>query len=203
MKIRKINKKGSSIGAGMAWIVATFIIIFIMIIFIALTALSQGKSLFGLKGNELRVDSEFNSNLILSENIFSYLNYKNSNGDNIKDLLFKSLDNYLNNEGIKKDITNINDLTNFLSDNEVQFILKEDNDKLFQTSQEFLDQGCSDYMLKIPQGVIKKGFENFVSEEGMNLQVEDFIADWTGWQKFKIPYEGHFIEIKYRQLRKC
>ena len=70
----KFNKK-ASVGAGITWIVATFLIVFILVIFVVYVALSQGKAEF----ESIPKPSEFN--LISSEMILAYLN---SEIDNVK-----------------------------------------------------------------------------------------------------------------------
>lgn len=198
IKIEFRNKK-AQISDTLTWIVATLIIFFIMFFFVAIISLWAAKE--KITFSKLSVEKEKiqpHSDFILTENLIYFLNTPIKEGKML-DVILSSLDILIDRNVYLEEI----DYANL--DPETKYLVDLKKQELIFETKEQLDKMCSEYMLKVPQGVIMKDRKDFVSESEFESGgwKEKLIAEWTDWSILKIPYRGRVIEIKYRQLEKC
>jgi len=195
----KIKNNKAQIGTTLTWFTATFIIIFIIIVYLFVVLLLSGKSIpLGERQNVNIIDSE-EYNKVLSSNFISFLNNKVSSEveyedvENIKDLLLFSLDPIISdNESMESLNGDINDLYTIYPDSINDEEVEERTSVFIGESRKILDEYCHYYTLQVPQG--------FIFPEDASL---DFDISNVPWAKIIIPYKSHLIEVKYRQLREC
>jgi hypothetical protein len=208
-----INKK-SQISTTLTWFVGIIIIFFIIILFITASIVLAGQKkvsnikVLGISGEEDRYSFE---SLRVQRSLSSFLNSQVRISDTpkeIEDLILESLDPYLKVDSINS-LQDMNNLANvraqlgkeFFSANQLE--LKDEI--LFKKSQEVLNNFCSEYMLRVPQGIVFSGKTDFVldSEFESSGWKEILISDWTPWAEIQLPYKDKMIKIKFKELKQC
>ncbi len=198
------NKK-AQIPTTITWVVAIIVIMLIMAIYLLVVGFMGGKKVFTGESMEVEVVEGGDSNLALNQNLFAVLNSLVEDEDKLlKDLVLESVGPYIDNE--ISDINNLDKIRPALS--EEFFITSNSREKdnlVFLNSKRILNNFCKDYMLKIPQGIIKSDMDDFVSEEHFKTSnwKEVFLFEWTPEVEIEIPYKNNTIIIKYRQLENC
>ncbi len=195
----KISGRKAQISDTLTWIVATLIIFFIMFFFVAISSLMAYKekiTLSALSAGKEKIQPV--SDFALTENLVGFLEKPVKEGRMI-DAILSSLDILIDKN---VDLTKVN-YENLEPDTKYLVDLKKQ--EIFSETKILLGRMCSEYMLKIPQGIITNSREDFVSESGLDASIgeETLIAEWADWIALKIPYKEKIIEIKYRQLKKC
>lgn len=213
----KIKNKKAQIGPTLVWIVAAFIILFILIIFIATSLFLSLKKedIYISKESETRSDlpstinlvsflktevfGETMQNLILSS-LDSYFEIKSKNGESLVDWAFKT---YLSPDSLEK--IDFNKAAFLFDENELKKLPRSDKNFAKEFSK-VLDPLCSEYYLQIPQGIVMSGgrlSNKKILGEDPFYNKEDKLKVWTPTVSFNIPYKGRIFEIKYKQLREC
>ncbi len=217
-KMDMIKNKKAQEESTLTWLVAVFVILFILVVFLFLTGAIAGKKKIDTTFNALSSPEkavENTENDVFSGNkIFFALRWKDNNQKLLNSIDIYTTDSIVVNL-LKRYNGDINKLDVFYYDltNNNDFAVTENgkksiaNDKeLFSSLKETLDPLCDDYLLKIPQGVIRKGNSGFVSEAvAMNPfnNNKELLSFWKDWTVIKISYKNNIIEIKYRELLKC
>jgi hypothetical protein len=224
----KMKNKKAQIPTTLTWFVAFIIIFFIIILFISASIIIAGKkemSVLGM-GSEIDVVQYGFEDLESQRSLISFLETPieiDNKKEKIKDLILSSLDSYIEDETgvyferfkiwdksiMKKLEGDLNKLDALRPQISREFFVKNQaslkDDLVLTTSASILNEFCEDYMLKIPQGIIKKGEKDFLPEnnfETLNWK-EILLKNWSPRSEIKIPYKNQFIKIKYRQLKKC
>jgi len=223
--IIKIGKRGQE-DSTLVWIVATFIIMFILLVYFLIAfSMTEVKS-SGLN-NDVKENEAYNlQDFSLSENFFSILNSEiNFNGKKEKVItaILGSFETYFetkNSQGInlveKYGLDNYNDISRTTRSKKISDGFNEaELDKIDSQNQELvseinktLEKYCSKYRLAIPQGMItERGkLENsdalgsriyFVMSWGDNP------AEFNPTVGFNVTYRGFMTNIKFTQLKEC
>ncbi len=193
MELRKINKK-AQVSQTLTWIIALPIVIIIIVTTISVT-------IYVLSGERVKIWEEEDkivkgvaqprTDLTTTNTLISFLETE-VGGEKMKDLILSSLDVYIEND---VELSTLHDRRPFFG--EILIVARQKDEPVFRESQKILKDVCTNYMLKIPQGVVKPGEDDFVPED-------DFLSpEWDPWSELYFPYKDQIIKIKYRQLKRC
>lgn len=201
------NKK-SQIGTTLTWFTAFIIIFFIIILFVSASVIIAGQK----KISTIELIKYDSGSLESQRSLTSFLATPikiDDKEEKIKDLVLESLNPYLETKDLIKDSGDLNNLVSIKQNLGKEFFeansVELKDDILFKKSQEILSSFCSEYMLRIPQGIILSGTNNFLSDlELENSEWEAvLISDWTPWAEIQLPYKDKMVKIKFRELKKC
>jgi hypothetical protein len=195
-KIR-INHKKAQVASTLTWFVGFLVIFFIMLLFLALTVVIAGAKEIG-KSSKNEVQKYNSASLESQRTLISFLNTP-VEGGKMREEILSSLNILIENN---IDIYNIH-YENLNPD--TKYLVDLNKQKLISQIQGTLDKVCSEYMLKVPQGIIMNDVNDFISESKFESGgwKETLLVSWTNWVTLKISYKDKMIEIKYRQLKKC
>jgi len=205
--MKKINKK-AQVSEALVWFISFIIIFFIITLFISATIILKTRKRAGSDDNIQVMGS---SKSLEDQRFIIYLlntPIKDSESNEIlKDVLFSSLDYYIDNIGkinlINNDINSLDRVYPIGSNKES---LEKDR-YLFDKAKEILSSKCEKYFLKIPQGaIIYKENTDILIKNLKQVQMDDIgelARDWTPWFSTQIMYKGQLITIEYRQLKEC
>lgn len=220
-----INKKAQE-DSTLVWIIATFIILFILIVYFFIAfSMTENKS-FSSKDVVKENEAYYSQDFSLSENFFSILNSEiNFNGkkEKVISAIIDSFDSYFetkNSEGInlveKYGLDNYNDISRTTRDRKISdgFNANEldkidnQNKELVDELKNILDKYCRKYRLAIPQGMItEKG--KLESSDALGNRIYfvmswgDISNEWTPDVGFNISYKRFMTNIKFTQLIEC
>lgn len=171
-----MKHKKSQVGPTLTWVIALFVISFIMFVAFLIWSLmgSISKTISSENGKVISQDID----PVLFDNFLFFLN---------SPLEFK---------GKKTSFYEV-----ILSS-----INEKDNEELGSLIKKELDNYCSQYRLLIPEGLVtEKGFIKKSDILDMNIfsNTNDLLYAWTPVIKYEVYYRGDRYEILYRQLKEC
>lgn len=211
MMLKKINKK-AVVGSGMTWVVATIMVFFILVIFLAVTYLfnSHKNSIdFENKALESKLES-FRAQEVLIQKLNSFVEYKGEKYV-LEDFILKTFEPYLKDDEFMQSY-DIYDLDSFVNQKELftKFYIRnnfkgdfsrEEQEK-FAVIKQALDDECYDFILKTPFAA----FYQLGDAQGFGrnnaFQVE---SNWNfnSFTSLKIPYGRYLIKLNFKIKEKC
>ena len=221
-----INNKSAAIGTTLTWIVALFIIFFLLIIFLFIVfAMSLPKFWSFNPENEISVVNGLNPDPATIESTFSVLNSPvtiDSKSQRAEDAILSVFELYFdtkNSDSVslvdKYGLYNYDDITRttkttFLKDgfNEIEINnIDSKKQELFNELKKQLDNYCDSYKFGTPFGNIEYNADSFGSSDSMgNMVYFNLFKDPTDWSKvieIKRSYRGKEIKFQLIMTKKC
>lgn len=216
-----INKK-SQIGSTLTWLVAFFIIFFIIIIFLSFTALISAKKIIS-SGSDVGIEKYDSSVLKAQRHFLNFLNSPakvNGKKKKMSELIISSLDVYFDTkseypaQGSFVDSFGIYGLVDMLRSEardrgfriEDMQAIDEKKSEIASLISKKLKEDCSEFYILIPQALInEQGLSASPKVMGKDVFIDNYdnLLKFTPTISFKFYYKDKKIEIKYRELKEC
>ena len=220
-----MNTKASVIGDTFTWVVAIFVILFILVIYLFFMSVMGAKKAY-FETNEIKISEGNPEHLAYIEGFNAFLNTKievEGKNEIVLDAILNRLDVYfvtqskypavgtmINRYGLNKvdDIGAVGRDRMMKEGFDIKTLIKIDqsNQVLGEAIRKELDQHCDRYLLLIPQGLINENgllASSSILGHEVFLNTKDRLKVWTPSMNYKLRYRGQNIEIKYRQRNDC
>jgi hypothetical protein len=195
MKNKKYSKK-AQIDSTLTWTIAVFVILFILMVFLAIVFIMADKKSLTGAGEVTQNDILYSNDPAISEDLFSLLNSEISydgKTERVMTHVINSSYEFLNISSVSG--INSNEITQLHEKQKELALMIVEKGKLI----------CNDFSLLTPFGLINPDY--FIV--GVEGDKNDYLirnmdeSKYSSTVTYKINYQGKDIKIMYKQLKNC